>query len=265
MRGESNLLPERPLWVRAVKRLGLTALLRGVAGALSIGTLSSEYFAHYGVPTDRIFLAPYTVDNAFFRGRLAEAREEAKKWRAELGIGLDQRVVLFAAKLIPVKAPADLLEAFVRLKRKDATLVFVGDGALRDDLAAMARRLPDANTKFVGFVNQQKMPAAYALGDVFVLPSRFEPWGLAVNEAMNLGLPVIVSDQVGAAPDLVSPANGWRFRAGDGGALTRVLGEALDDPDGLARRGQASLDRIAKWDIPDTAEGFVLGARAVRR
>ena len=107
------------------------------------------------------------------------------------------------------------------------------------------------------------MPAAYALGNLFVLPSIHEPWGLAVNEAMNLGLPVVVSDQVGCAPDLVSPDNGWVFPAGDTEALARILDSALSDADGLSRKGRASSARIARWDISHTAEGFVHGARSV--
>lgn len=265
LRGESNLLPRRSTWVRAIKRIGLPAVLHNIAGALAIGTLSSRYFAHYGVPEDRTFLAPYTVDNAFFQ-RLADgARAEARAWRRELDLGEDERVVLFAAKLIDVKAPLDLLRAFAAISPRGAALVFVGDGKLKSELSAAAASFSHVNVRFTGFVNQTRMPAAYALGDLFVLPSRFEPWGLAVNEAMNLGLPIIVSDQVSAAPDLVSARNGWVFPAGDVDALSRVLRAALDDPEGLKRRGQASLERIAEWDIPHTADGFLRGARAVSR
>ena len=108
------------------------------------------------------------------------------------------------------------------------------------------------------------MPTAYTLGDVFVLPSLFEPWGLAVNEAMSLGLPIIASDQVGAVPDLVSPDNGWVFPAGNVPALSRVLDEALDNREALARKSEASRQRIAQWDIPQTVEAYLHAAQAVR-
>jgi glycosyltransferase involved in cell wall biosynthesis len=262
LRGESNLLPKRPRHVEALKRLVLPPLFRGLGGALAIGALSARYFEFYGVRPERVFIAPYTVDNAFFQSRAADARAEARAWREELGIPADDLVALYAAKLIPVKGCGDLIEAFGQRPRKNTHLVLVGDGPLRGELEALARST-GANVHFLGFVNQQRMPAAYALGDVFVLPSRFEPWGLVVNEAMNLGLPIIASDQVGAVPDLVGADNGWVFPAGRVPSLARVLDEALADRAALTARGKASLRRISGWDIPHTAEGFVRAARAV--
>ncbi|MDC3983868.1 glycosyltransferase family 4 protein [Polyangium jinanense] len=262
LRGESNLLAERPAHISLAKRLALPPIFRRLGGALAIGTLSAHYFEHYGVPKERVFIAPYTVDNSFFQSQTGSVREEARAFRKELGIPEDDLVVNYAAKLIPVKGCADLIRAFAARPRPNAHLVLIGDGPLRGELESLARSL-SARVHFVGFVNQKRMPAAYALGDVFALPSRFEPWGLAVNEAMNLGLPIIASDQVGAVPDLVGPDNGWVFPAGSVPALTRVLDEALAHPDARVSRGKASLRRIAAWDIPHTAEGFVRAARAV--
>ena len=262
LRGESNLLAERPLHIAAAKRLALPPIFRGLGGALAIGTLSARYFEHYGVPKDRVFIAPYTVDNSFFQSQAETVREDARAFRAELGIPEGDLVVNYAAKLIPVKGCADLIRAFAARPRPKTHLVLIGDGPLRGELESLAQSL-SARVHFVGFVNQKRMPAAYALGDVFVLPSRFEPWGLAVNEAMNLGLPIVASDQVGAVPDLVGPDNGWVFPAGSVPALARVLDEALASPEARASRGKASLRRIAAWDIPHTAEGFVRAARAV--
>jgi glycosyltransferase involved in cell wall biosynthesis len=249
--------------VRSIKRVAMGGIYRSVTGALAIGVLNADYCAHYGMPRSRIFLAPYTVDNAFFRDRLEQARLQARRLRHDLGIAPEDPVVLYAAKLIPAKACASLIHAFGSNHRGRAALVIVGDGPLRGELVALAKTYPSANVHFLGFVNQTQMPAAYALGNLFVLPSVYEPWGLAVNEAMNLGLPIVVSDQVGCAPDLVSPDNGWVFPADDSEALTRILDRALSDPDGLARRGQASSARIAGWDIAHTAQGFVHGARSV--
>src|SRR5207237_833514 len=144
------------------------------------------------------------------------------------GLRLDEKrpVVLFVARLSAVKAPQDLLDAFLDLRQNwnagaPPYLLFVGDGPLRPELEARAKKLANGDVRFLGFCNQSELPALYDLCDVFVLPSHFEPWGLVVNEAMNAGKPVIVSDQVGAAPDLVkSGQNGFIFRAGDTKDLT---------------------------------------------
>ena len=261
MRGDSNVLTRRSVSMRIAKQLALQPLMRTLSGAIASGTLNRMYYERYGVPRERITLAPFSVDNSFFQRRADQARVEAKVWRAELGIGAEEKVVLFAGKLIPEKSCETLILAFAAHRRPGARLVLVGDGPLRQELEALARAHPDARIHFVGFANQSRMPAAYAMGDVFVLPSIVEAWGLAVNEAMNLGLPVIVSDLVGAAPDLVTPENGWVFQARNVRSLSATLDEALADSAALANKGAASLDRIRAWDLPHTAEGFVQAAK----
>lgn len=263
-RSDSSVLPKRPPATALAKRLVLPPLMRRLSGAIAIGTLNARYFENYGVPADRIFLAPYSVDNEFFRANPGEVRREARAFRAELGIADDDMVVLFAAKLIELKRCDDLIRAFAARPRPKTHLVLVGDGPLRGELEALARSL-GARVHFVGFVNQRGMPAAYALGDVFVLPSRFEAWGLAVNEAMNLGLPIIASDQVGCVPDLVGPDNGWVFPVGSVLALTEVLDQALSDRAALRARGEASRRKIDRWGLRETAEGFARAARGVVR
>ena len=76
------------------------------------------------------------------------------------------------------------------------------------------------DVRFLGFRNQTELPGLYDLADLFVLPSRFEPWGVVINEVMNAAKPVVVSACVGAAPDLVQPnLNGWIYPPGDVTAL----------------------------------------------
>jgi glycosyltransferase involved in cell wall biosynthesis len=102
-----------------------------------------------------------------------------------------------------VKAPEVLLKAFAMIAEPKAHLVFVGAGPLETTLQKLQRDLSVTNVHWEGFVNQSALPAYYRASDVLVLPSRFEPWGLVVNEAMACGTPCIVSDVVGAGPDMV--------------------------------------------------------------
>src|SRR5208282_179819 len=108
-----------------------------------------------------------------------------------------------------------------------------------------------ADVHFLGFKNQGELPAFYDLCDVFVLPSHFEPWGLVVNEVMNAARPVIVSDRVGAAPDLVSDGvNGFIYPNGDVPALASKLRAVLDLPQ-IKREcmGRKSLERIGDFSF----------------
>jgi glycosyltransferase involved in cell wall biosynthesis len=263
VRGDSNLLHRRPPHILAAKQLLLRPLFATLAGALSSGRLNAQYYAHYGIPAERIFHAPFTVDNAFFQEREPDARAAARTIRSELGIAESDTVAVFAAKLLGHKGCDDLIRAFGAHPRKHAHLVIVGDGPAKEEYMELAKRVAPGRIHFLGFFNQQRMPTAYVMGDVFVLPSHYEPWGLAINEAMSLGLPIIASDQCGAVPDLVLPANGWVFPAKNVEALASVLDAAFGDREGLGRKAAASRKRIATWDIPQTADGFVQAAKAV--
>ncbi|MFO0745649.1 MAG: glycosyltransferase family 4 protein [Myxococcota bacterium] len=265
LRGESNLLAQRPRFTRLAKLLGAAALKQVLSGALAIGTLSREYFRHYGIPEERIFVAPYSVDNDFFFARADAAEARAAAWKAELGIPAEALVVGFAAKLSAVKDCKTLIEAFGRAAVPGSALAIVGDGPLRQELESQAATYPGSCIKFAGFVNQSEMPAAYALADLFALPSVFEPWGLAINEAMTLGRAVVVSDAVGCAPDLVSRDTGFVFPAGDAQSLAAILTSALGDRERLRRMGAAGREKIRGWGIPETAAGIVSAARAVAR
>ena len=146
-----------------------------------------------------------------------------------------------------------------------AQLVMVGSGADEQELRRMVGdlRLPDVS--FPGFVNQSEIPSVYAACDVFVLPSENEPWGLAVNEAMCAGLPVVVSSEIGCADDLVTPGvEGATFEAGDVDGLAAALRPLLSDKEYRLRCGAASLDRIGRWSYRECGVALHQAIRATK-
>ena len=168
--------------------------------------------------------------------------------------------MLYAAKFTPRKRPGDLLNAARRLRMetdRPFTLVMAGSGELEQELRAFCAEHALDNVVFTGFVNQSELPALYAASDVFVLPSEHEPWGLAVNEAMCAGLPVVVSREVGCVADLVRDGvNGYTPAAGDIEGLARALQRLIED-EGLRRRqGRESLARIQQWGYQQCLEGI---------
>ena len=113
------------------------------------------------------------------------------------------------------------------------------------------------NVLFTGFVNQAELPRLYGACDVFVLPSHDESWGLAVNEAMCAGLPIVISEEVGCVPDLVIDGeNGFTFPAGDTEALAGALHGLVDNAGLRQRQSQASRDRIARWSYANCLDGL---------
>ena len=104
--------------------------------------------------------------------------------------------------------------------------------------------------RFLGFQTQAELAALFDLCDVFVMPSASEPWGLVVNEVMNAGKPVLVTDQAGCGPDLVRQGhNGYIYPTGDVDALAAHLATLCADAGLRARMGAASLEIISGWDF----------------
>ena len=259
-RGDSHLLGREHF--RGPKAWLLRWLYRQFAAVTYVGAANRDYFRTLGVPDSRLFFAPHSVDAEHFQPTPAR-QQAAQELRQQLGLS-DRRIVLFAGKLVPEKQPAALLQAFgaVADPRKHA-LVFVGEGSEKARLQETAATSPLAPAiRFLPFANQSEMPVRYLMGDVFCLPSGglYETWGLAVNEAMHMGRPCLVSDRVGCQRDLITDGDtGWVFRAEDAAHLRQKLTEALQaDLPPMTPRISA---RIAGYTYAQTTAG-VLAALA---
>lgn len=268
-RGDSHFLgrgaPPLP------RRLLLRALYAQCSGFLAVGAANAEYFRVLGVPERRIFHAPHAVDAEWFDPGAAGHQAAARRLRADLGIAPDTSVVLFAGKLVPAKQPQELLAAFLAADIDRTALVFVGDGSCRAALQETAARSGNARVHFLPFANQSEMPARYLLADIFALPSRghYETWGLAVNEAMHMGVPALVSDLVGCQRDLVTEnATGWVFRATAPAALAETLRVALAEVGRPGRRAalrDAVRARIGGYTYAQTTTGLLSALDALPR
>ena len=278
VRGESTLqrapvggargAARRFLWLPTRQQLYAAAFDR-IAAFLVIGTRNREYYRSFGVPDEKLFWAPYGVDNTWFA--LSEPARTFARSRVRDTIGVGEHTVVFAssAKLIERKRPMDLLDAVSRARANGvpAHALFIGDGELRASLERRAAEqgIRDAVT-ISGFINQAELPAWYAAADVLVLPSDSrETWGLVVNEAMAAGLPVVVSDAAGCAPDLVKEgANGWTYACGDVATLAERLARlAALGAEGRAALGRRSRALVARFGIDVAASATVAATEAV--
>jgi glycosyltransferase involved in cell wall biosynthesis len=233
-----------------------------VFGVLSTGQRNSEYWRHHLGRDVRIFPMPYAVDNDFFSQRAAAASATREDFRAALGLRPGRPVVLFASKLLARKRCIDLLEAHLGLVQEMPEdqrpyLLIAGSGEERAALEARtAQACAKESVRMLGFQNQTGLPRLYDLCDVFVLPSIHEPWGLVVNEVMNAGRAVIVSDQVGCQPDLVEDGgNGLVFPAQDVGALRAALRRLLRDAALRQLMGERGRERIRHYSFEADVHG----------
>ncbi len=256
LRGESV-----PAARSLLRRSVLRKLLGRAQAFLPIGRRNRAFYRSLGFEEGALHDVPYAVDNDFFRLRSREAAKTREELRSELDLQPGRPVLLFASKLIARKRPEDLLTAHASLRRNhpglDPYLLIVGEGPLRGALESRARCTSRGDVRFLGFQNQSRLPALYDLADVFVLPSRFETWGLVLNEAMNAACPVVASEGVGAVPDLVVPGvTGYSYPAGDTDRLTELLADLLGDEPRRLRMGQAALRQVARLGFAEGHRGL---------
>jgi glycosyltransferase involved in cell wall biosynthesis len=264
MISENHAREPRPAWVLALKSLVLREVVPQASGHLVTGTLAREHALQYGARPDRITVFPNTIDVAAYREAAGRLREDRERIRERLGIAGDAVVVAQVGRLIPQKAPEDLLEAVARAQmRTDRRLhlLYVGDGELRASLERRAAELA-VDVTFTGFVQGDALLECYAATDIFALVSRREPWGVVVNEAAAFALPLVLTDRVGAAADLLVPGeNGELVRSGDVEQQARVLALLADDPERRERFGRRSLELVEPWDYEHSVETFVGAVR----
>jgi glycosyltransferase involved in cell wall biosynthesis len=226
-------------------------VLRSADALCAIGSRARQRLMEAGVPETRIVMSPYSIDVERFGVTRELTRREA---RAFIGIPDDLPVVLFAGKLTERKRPLDVVKA-LSLASFPARLVIAGTGQLSTRVWAEVERHHIPCTD-LGFVNQSRIPYVYRAANVVVLPSDWEPWGLAVNEAMACGTPAVCSTGVASGDDLVQPIDPRLVHpVGDPQSLAVALTHAISDETGeLERR---VVDRIDHWTQREAVDGLV--------
>lgn len=224
---------------------------------------SGDHFARFvieeGVDPAKVFVAELAADNdAFASGADAGA---ARRFREAAG-AVGRPLVLSVARLVPEKGLDVLLRAVSGLADLRPVVAVVGTGPLRDELAGLAAGL-GVDLYLAGGLQPQDMPGVYGAADVFVLPSVTtawvrEPWGLAVNEAMNCGVPVVASTAVGAvAGGLVQDGRtGLVVPERDERALAAALRRLLTDRELAAALAARARDWVREFSYEAALEGF---------
>jgi glycosyltransferase involved in cell wall biosynthesis len=256
-------------WKSTLKKILWPRLFRLADQVIVPSSGSRDLLVSLGLPAERVTLTPYSVDNEWWMQKSAQVDRTAlrKSW----GATQDATVILFCAKLQAWKRPLDLLRAFAKAKLSNALLVFAGEGPLRAQLEREAAELGIVpRVRFLGFVNQSKLPAVYTGSDLMVLPSEYEPFAVVVNEAMCCRCPVAASDHVGAARDLVAPvAPEFVFPCGDLEALAAILEHAAMDRAHLQSVAHAAFAHIQTWspqrNIAATIEAIRIAVDRVGR
>ena len=243
-----------------VKQLGLRHYL-GLGYGLYSSSENRRWFEHHGMPIERLSPAPSTVDNDLFQRQFGSLSPQRHQIRRSFGIGPhDGPVITTVSRLIPKKQPHFLIEAFKRVRgRHRCVLLITGSGPLEGELRERVRAESIPNVIFTGFLNRSEVAKAYVAADVFALLSKQkETFGLVVNEALNFHLPVVVSNRVGCAADLVSTGyNGFVVSPHDPAGAAAAFERLVLDHELRRRMGTASLERINSWNVERSASGIL--------
>lgn len=252
-RGDSTLLDETKGVKTLLRRIFLRWVYKHVDVALYAGTNNKAYFKTHGLNHSQLILAPHAIDNDRFSVLTPPQQEALQQQRNNLNIKAGDFVILFAGKLEEKKNPFFLQSLAKRLKYPGIIFLFTGNGHLEEELKLQAAN--DPRIKFLDFQNQSLMPVVYALATVFILPSKGpgETWGLAANEAMAAGLPVILSSKAGGSIDLVNE-NGIVFHPDDIDKVRFYIEELKASPAKLDNAKKASLHQIKKFSFSQIAE-----------
>lgn len=247
-RNDSNIKSDErlPRSKQFIKRLIYAGWMPWVDGVMSMGDYGDQFFLKYGAVGKRIYRVPCTPDYDSF-ARLDPLRLRNFRHRFQLSEG--RRYAIFSGRLVPAKRVDLLIDAFAAIadQRPDWDLLIVGDGPLRESLEARIPERLKRRFTWTGFLEQPDCVAAYHAAEVLILPSDHEPWALVVQEALAASLPVIASDCVGAARELVEDGTSGRiFPAGNLAALEKAILD-ITDANSLGRYRTESSASLAAW------------------
>jgi glycosyltransferase involved in cell wall biosynthesis len=258
---ESHDEGPRARWRRTVKGRVVPPIVRQASGILVTGSLARSSMIARGAVAERVRIFANTVDVELFGSQADRLVARRAELRRQVGAEAGDVVVLSVARLVPEKRLDVLLRAVAATGNSRILLVVAGDGPEQEALEQLAETT-GSRARFVGDVEWERIVELYATADVFALVSEREPWAVVVNEAAACGLPLVLSDRVGAAPDLLSDGeNGVLVPAGDVGAVAAALRQLAADAGLRKAMGVRSRELARDWGYGPSVDGFLAAVR----
>lgn len=251
LRVETNLKLKISLFKKTFKFFVLKFFFRFIDAFLYIGNLNKIFLIYHGVPKKKLFYAPYFVDNNFFK------KKKFKNFKKKINLN-DKKIILFVGKLIDRKNPEDFLKLATNFKKyKKLHFMIIGDGYLKSYCKNFIKENRLNNVTIMGFQNQKMLREIYNISDLLILTSKYETWGLVVNEAMACGLPVISTEQCGSSRDLISNGiTGYTYSFGDMKRLNNIFKKIIFNPKRHKKMKKNVLLKISKFSPQNTMKSI---------
>lgn len=233
----------------ALRKVFYCIVGRMSCGVIAIGELALRAYKKLGIPENRLANVPYSPDVSVLLEPSENSALHAVEVRQSFGTDNDT-IFLFCGVLHHRKGVDVLLRAFEECHRAvpNCCLVILGDGPERQMLESTIPEDIIGKVIFAGIVQRPRLFYYYLAADVFVFPSRYDGWGVVINEAMSAGLPVITTDEVGSAIDMVTEGkSGHIVPVGDVDRFAQRMAELAQSP---------NLRQCMGCEARTTAEAF---------
>lgn len=252
---------ERSKVKSVLRKIIYGVLYKSIDKFFYIGELNKKHYLAHGVSQNTLFPAKYCTVNRY-QGMNENAKLAIRsQLRSEYKINADKWVIGFSGKFIPKKNPQifyEMIEFLPKNTWDKLVLYFVGSGELDELLKKKAEKIEQQygiKSVFAGFVNQSEIGLHYLAMDIFVLPSKRmgETWGLVVNEAMQAGCAIVISDAVGCGEDFKKLDRVSVFNEGNG----KMLAERITEMTKFERNFDWANGVLKNYSIESVADSFI--------
>lgn len=235
-----------------IKKIVKKSVITKADYILGNGTVSKRYFNEvFGYPKERIYNQYLTVDTDMIDELYLDRELYRNQYRKKYNISEEKKVLIYSGRLVEVKNLKNVINALSKVKEKEKIVFLIlGDGVLRNSLEKLAKE-KKVQLIVTGFINEQReLFKHYFVGDAFILPSIYEPWGLVVNEAMCAGLAVLVSSICGCSLDLVKN-NGYIINPQEEEDIAQKIKNLLFKENYILM-GNESRNIIKEWNFKNS-------------
>jgi len=223
---------------------------------ISSGRNCTKYLQHYGIKREEIIEYPFSSVKYTDQEIKSISEREIINFRNKEG--LNKIVLLTVGQFIPRKGIDLLLKAYENINCNEVSLVIIGEGPLKSNYMQYIKEKNIKNIIIKDFLQKEELINYYKISDIFIFPTRYDIWGLVINEAMEFGLPIISSDMAGAPYDLVRDGeNGYIFKAGDIDELKSKIELLIKDETKRKIFSQKSLEIIKTYTIENMTKKYL--------
>jgi glycosyltransferase involved in cell wall biosynthesis len=245
------------------KEIAKSFFFQQCQGFFCYGTRGKEYIQSYGIDPELI----YSPCQAAALPHVYDASSILRRYRASPRRNSESPTFLFVGRLSKEKGLEDLLAAFrtVRQQLPKANLLLAGPGSERDRLQTQAAAWGlESSITFLGNQTSDQIGALLEISTALILPSRKEPWGLVVNEALSYGCPVVVSEVCGCVPELVlDGVTGYAFPAGDVAALHESMLRVISLNEDRLETAKRCMEVISQYTPERAAVEILKGCNEI--